>query len=148
MLIILNVATNIILEIIIKGKKLKKPQYGVIEISTFTKKGTVGLRFRDDGRGLQLGKLKQRALESGKWKAEEIEKWNDQQLADLIFNTQAMDKYSTGTPEELAQNIIKFEMMLSGSEVEMLAGQNDDSNKYVSTKRTAIAGNRCSNLNI
>ena len=29
--------------------------------------------------------MKRRALESGKWKAEEIEQWNDQQIADLIF---------------------------------------------------------------
>ena len=68
-------------------KKLKKPRFGIIEISTFARNGNVGLRFRDDGRGLQLDKLKQRAIESGKWAAEEVEQWNDQQLADLIFTS-------------------------------------------------------------
>ena len=66
-------------------QKLQKPEFGVIEISTFTHNGSVGLKFRDDGRGLQLQKLKQRAIESGKWKPEEVDKWDNQQLADLIF---------------------------------------------------------------
>jgi ligand-binding sensor domain-containing protein/signal transduction histidine kinase len=65
--------------------KLKKPEYGVIEISTFTHNGSIGLKFRDDGRGLQLEKLKQRAIESGKWLPEEVEKWDKQKLANLIF---------------------------------------------------------------
>ena len=65
--------------------KLKKPEYGVIEISTFTHNGSIGLKFRDDGHGLQLEKLKQRAIESGKWLPEEVEKWDKQKLADLIF---------------------------------------------------------------
>ena len=47
--------------------------------------GNVGLRFRDDGRGLQLEKLKLRAIESGKWTAEEVEQWDNKKLADLIF---------------------------------------------------------------
>jgi ligand-binding sensor domain-containing protein/signal transduction histidine kinase len=66
-------------------QKLKKPEYGVIKISTFKHNDSVGLKFRDDGRGLQLEKLKQRAIESGKWAPEEVEKWDKQQLADLIF---------------------------------------------------------------
>ncbi|MEJ2055549.1 MAG: ATP-binding protein, partial [Calditrichaceae bacterium] len=66
-------------------QKLKKPEFGIIEISTFTKNGSVGLKFRDDGRGLQLEKLKQRAVESGRWTAAEVAKWDDRQLADLIF---------------------------------------------------------------
>ena len=65
--------------------KLKKPEFGVIEISTFKQNGTVGLKFRDDGRGLQIEKLKQRAINSGKWTAEEVEKWDRQHLAELIF---------------------------------------------------------------
>jgi len=69
----------------VERERLKKPQYGIIEISTFAENGNVGLRFRDDGRGLQLQKLKQRAIESGKWTAGEMENWNDQQLAELIF---------------------------------------------------------------
>ena len=68
-------------------KRLKKPRYGNIEISTFKRNGTIGFRLRDDGRGLQIEELKQRAIRSGKWKVEEIDKWNEQQIADLIFTS-------------------------------------------------------------
>ena len=66
-------------------KKLKKPDYGKIEISTFKKNGYVGFRLRDDGRGLQIEKLKEKAFKSGRWKTEEIEGWSDRQIVDLIF---------------------------------------------------------------
>jgi signal transduction histidine kinase len=66
-------------------KKVKKPQYGIIEISTFKKDGMIGFRLKDDGRGIQTEKLKEKALQSGEWKAEELDKWNDEQLAKLIF---------------------------------------------------------------
>jgi ligand-binding sensor domain-containing protein/signal transduction histidine kinase len=66
-------------------KRLKKPQYGKIEISTFKKNGSIGFRLRDDGRGIQIKKLKEKALQSGKWDKEEIEKWDDNKTAELIF---------------------------------------------------------------
>jgi len=68
-------------------KRLKKPIYGKIEISTFKKNGTVGFRLRDDGRGLQIEKLKERAVQSGKWKTEDIGRWGEKQIADLIFTS-------------------------------------------------------------
>ena len=67
-------------------KKLKKPATGNIELSTFEKNGNIGFRLRDDGRGIQLGKLKEKAIAAGKYDANEIEGWNNKQLADLIFS--------------------------------------------------------------
>jgi ligand-binding sensor domain-containing protein/HPt (histidine-containing phosphotransfer) domain-containing protein len=68
-------------------KRLKKPQYGKIEISTFKKNGSIGFRLRDDGRGIQVKKLKEKALQSGRWDKEEIEKWDDNKIAELIFTS-------------------------------------------------------------
>ncbi|MBN2424544.1 MAG: Hpt domain-containing protein [Calditrichaceae bacterium] len=65
--------------------KLNKPQQGRIEISTFKKDGTIGFRLRDDGSGIKIEKLREMALKTGKWTAEEINGWTDQQVADLIF---------------------------------------------------------------
>ena len=48
-------------------------------------RAAIGFRIRDDGRGIQLDELKAKAIESGKWNAEEINKWNDQKIAELIF---------------------------------------------------------------
>lgn len=66
-------------------KKLKKPQIGKIEISTFKKNGTIGFSLMDDGRGLQLEKLKKVALKSGKWNKNEIDSWSNSRIEELIF---------------------------------------------------------------
>jgi ligand-binding sensor domain-containing protein/signal transduction histidine kinase len=68
-------------------KRLRKPAVGKIEIATFKKDDTIGFRLRDDGRGIQLEKLKEKALQSGKWNANEINKWDTQKVVDLIFTS-------------------------------------------------------------
>lgn len=66
-------------------KKLKKSTNSKIHISTFSNKNTYGFSVRDDGRGLQLDKLKQKAIKSEKWNKSEIDSWDDKQLTQLIF---------------------------------------------------------------
>ena len=67
--------------------RLKKPKTGIIELSTHKHNGTICVRLKDDGRGLQINKLKQRAKESGKWSDHEINSWSDQQAAKIIFES-------------------------------------------------------------
>ena len=70
-----------------RRKKAGKPQKGTIEVTTFKTDECCGFRFRDDGRGLQLKRLKDAASRSSKWKKAEIESWDDKQLQSLIFQT-------------------------------------------------------------
>jgi len=46
-----------------------------------------GFTFRDDGRGLQLDKLRDKARTSGHWSAEEIDSWTNQQVAEVIYKS-------------------------------------------------------------
>jgi tetratricopeptide (TPR) repeat protein len=78
--------------------KLNKEPYGTIEISSFIKNNKFGFTFRDDGRGLQIEKLRKKAKEFGKWDNAEIDRWDDKQTADVIF-TQGI---STSEKAELA----------------------------------------------
>ena len=68
-------------------KHLKKPETGIIKISTFKKNGSIGFRLKDDGRGIQINKLKETAIKSGKWSTDEINSWDDKQIAELIFTS-------------------------------------------------------------
>ena len=43
------------------------------------------LKFKDDVRGLLLDKLREKAKEQGKWSPDEIKKWDDQKLTEIIF---------------------------------------------------------------
>jgi CheY-like chemotaxis protein len=73
----------------------KKNIIGSIELSTFESKSNFGFKLKDDGKGLQIEKLRQMAKSSGKWNQKEIEKWNEEQVAELIF------KQGISTSEEI-----------------------------------------------
>ncbi|MBN2707605.1 MAG: GAF domain-containing protein [Calditrichaceae bacterium] len=66
-------------------KKVKKTLQGKLSLTTFTFDNRIGLKFRDDGRGIQMNKLKEKALADGKWKASELEKWDRSKIVNLIF---------------------------------------------------------------
>jgi len=56
-----------------------------IELKTVSNNGGYIVEVRDDGCGLQLEKIKKRAIELGRWKKNEIEKWDRSRLTDIIF---------------------------------------------------------------
>jgi len=62
----------------------KEPE-AQIELKTELDEENIFICLRDDGRGLQLDKLRDRAILLKKWKQSEIDKWNDQELAETIF---------------------------------------------------------------
>lgn len=66
-------------------KKLKKKPRGKIYLSSQLTDDQFTFRFRDDGRGLQIEKLRERAIESGQCSEKEIEAMNNQEIAELIF---------------------------------------------------------------
>jgi ligand-binding sensor domain-containing protein/HPt (histidine-containing phosphotransfer) domain-containing protein len=66
-------------------RKNNKSEEGTISISTVKKDDYVTIIIRDDGRGLNLDKVKQAAQKSGKWSEEEIAKWDRQQLIEAIY---------------------------------------------------------------
>jgi len=66
-------------------EELGKPPEGVIDISTFKRDNSVDIIIRDDGRGLQLDKIKAKIIKSGKFSSEEIEQWDDKKIAMAIF---------------------------------------------------------------
>ena len=64
-----------------KNKNLK----GNIHISNSVKDHSFILSLKDDGRGLQLERIKQMAIESGMYSAAQINKFTKKQVAELIF---------------------------------------------------------------
>jgi len=67
--------------------KLGKPRTGLIQVRRIAEpgEGQVGLSFRDDGRGLDLERIKARAVERGLLAAEAAASLPDDQAAALIF---------------------------------------------------------------
>jgi CheY-like chemotaxis protein len=102
-------------------KKLKKNTTGIITIETIKDDKTVGFSFRDDGRGIQLSKLKSAAMESGKWQQDEINQWNDQQLTEIIYcsGITTMAKANSGAGRGVGMDIIKNMVDQSGGSIEI-----------------------------
>ena len=62
-----------------------KSSSGSIEICSFSNNGEFSFRFRDDGRGLQIGILREKLIASGKWPDSEIAVWDDDKIAQSIY---------------------------------------------------------------
>lgn len=66
---------------------LKKNPVAKIEIKTLNNDKYFGFTVRDDGRGIQLDKLREKAIASQKWTNDEIGKWTNKELLNLIFKS-------------------------------------------------------------
>ncbi|MCR9143384.1 MAG: ammonium transporter [bacterium] len=62
-----------------------KPAVGTIRLITRILDDSLQLAVKDDGRGLAIEKLREMALESGRWSPEEIAGWSEAQIAKLIY---------------------------------------------------------------
>lgn len=67
-------------------KENNKKETGLIRVSNMVKGNTFIMTYYDDGRGLQLEKLKERALQSGNWREEAVNSWDNNDLAKVIFD--------------------------------------------------------------
>jgi len=88
--IIIQLVRNAIyhgIETVEERSALKKPAKGVIKISNIATDQNIGFTFSDDGRGLQVDKLREKALNSGRWPVDIINNWNDQKIINTIFTT-------------------------------------------------------------
>ncbi|KPK96397.1 hypothetical protein AMJ80_00230 [bacterium SM23_31] len=68
-----------------KRKQSGKPETGVIKVSTKNNRNNYVIRFYDDGQGIELQRLKEKVIESGKWSLIQINGWSDRELLDSIF---------------------------------------------------------------
>ncbi|WP_369018103.1 chemotaxis protein CheA [Thermatribacter velox] len=63
-----------------------KPARGRVLLKAYQEENSVVIMVQDDGRGISLGKLKQKALERGLVKADELEKLSEKEIIDFIFH--------------------------------------------------------------
>ncbi len=62
-----------------------KDPAGIIELSTKMDKDKLQIWIKDDGRGLQIDRLRDRAISLGKWDKDIISKWTDEEITETIF---------------------------------------------------------------
>ncbi len=65
--------------------RLGKPPAGTIALSCEPNGQGVDLVFRDDGRGISLDAIRQSAITSGRYSADELDQWDDRRILGLMF---------------------------------------------------------------
>ncbi len=90
-------------------EKAGKPAVGHITLSTEKKVDRIWLIYQDDGRGLNISKLKKKALNLNLGSQQEIDNWDHEQLVNLIFqpNFSTADKVSMHSGRGVGMDIIK-----------------------------------------
>jgi len=102
-------------------KRAGKNSKGRIEISSFKHNGSFGFRLIDDGRGIQVDKLRKKAMESGKWSEAEIRSWSDQEAAEIIFQTgiSTLESVNLVAGRGVGMDLVKEKIESIGGEVNL-----------------------------
>jgi chemotaxis protein histidine kinase CheA len=66
-------------------KKAKKKPQGSISLSSKVEDNDLLISYNDDGSGLNIEKIRSKAIETGKWKKDDLKNWSDDQIAKLIL---------------------------------------------------------------
>lgn len=90
-------------------KRLGKSPKGLLRISAWHSGGRVVIEIEDDGRGIDVDKLKQKALEKGLVTKEEMQGWDQRDILDLLcspgFSTQGTATSVSG--RGMGMNVVK-----------------------------------------
>ncbi len=65
--------------------KAGKPPQGVLTLRAYHEGGQVNIEIADDGAGIDVSRLKRKALENGLLRSEQVDKLNDREALSLIF---------------------------------------------------------------
>ncbi len=108
--------------------KNSKDAKGTIILSSFKNEFIFGFKFMDDGRGLQIDKLREKARKSGRWTDEQIDSWSDQEVAQTIFvsGISTLEKANLIAGRGVGMDLIKDKVEKAGGRIEI----NFETDKY------------------
>lgn len=101
--------------------KLNKPALGKIEISSNVRGDSFCVTYRDDGRGIQVNKLKHLSVNSGKYKPDDVEKWSQEKLINTIFGAgiSTADTVSKAAGRGVGMGLIKEKLDSYNGKIEI-----------------------------
>lgn len=107
-------------------KALKKSKNGRITITGKIRNNNFILIYEDDGRGIDVNRLKKQALSSGRWSESEINKWKAKELLDSIYvqGISTADSADETGGRGVGMNIIKQKIDKIGGHIEIETKQN------------------------
>jgi two-component system chemotaxis sensor kinase CheA len=98
-----------------------KPEVGVIKLNAYHEGGHIIIEISDDGRGLNLQKIKEKAIANGLASEAEIESMSEQQIAQFIFRAglSTAEKVTSVSGRGVGMDVVRTNIEQIGGTVEL-----------------------------
>ncbi len=98
-----------------------KPEVGIVKLNAYHEGGHIIIEISDDGRGLNLGKIKAKALANGLASEADLEAMTDQQIAQFIFKAglSTAEKVTAVSGRGVGMDVVKTNIEKIGGTVEL-----------------------------
>jgi len=102
-------------------KKVGKPEVGKIVLNAFHEGGHIIIEIADDGRGLGIQRIKNKAISNGLATESEIEQMSDQQIAQFIFRAgfSTAEKVTSVSGRGVGMDVVKTNIEKIGGTIEL-----------------------------
>ncbi len=112
-------------------KDLGKSETGQIVLSAYHQGGYIIIELSDDGKGLDLGRIKQKCLELELIKPDELEKMTEKQIATLIFRPgfSTAEKVTNVSGRGVGMDVVRNNIELIGGIID-LSTQKGEGSKF------------------
>jgi two-component system chemotaxis sensor kinase CheA len=106
-------------------KKAGKPERGTIRLNAYHEGGTITIEITDDGRGLDYGAIRRKAVERGVASEAEIERMSDAQIAKFIFHPgfSTAKAVTAVSGRGVGMDVVKTNIELIGGTIEIRSEQ-------------------------
>ncbi|MDA1091388.1 MAG: chemotaxis protein CheA, partial [Proteobacteria bacterium] len=102
-------------------KAAGKPEKGIIELRAFHEGGHIIIEIEDDGRGLNMDRIRVKCLENGLATDAELENMSDQQIQQFIFNAgfSTAEKVTSISGRGVGMDVVRTNIEKIGGTVEL-----------------------------
>ncbi len=110
-----------------------KPDFGTITLSSYHEGGHIIIEIADDGRGLNIDKIKEKAISNGLATESELEGMSEQQIAMFIFKAgfSTADKVTSVSGRGVGMDVVKTNIEKIGGSIEVKTKLGKGSTFYI-----------------
>jgi two-component system chemotaxis sensor kinase CheA len=98
-----------------------KPETGVIKLNAFHEGGHIIIEISDDGRGLNIARIREKAIQNGLASEAELDNMNEQQIAQFIFKAgfSTAEKVTSVSGRGVGMDVVRTNIERIGGTVEL-----------------------------
>ncbi|WP_337995949.1 chemotaxis protein CheW [Oleispirillum naphthae] len=102
-----------------------KPETGVISLNAYHEGGHIIIEIADDGRGLNVSRIRQKVVESGLASEAELDGMNDQQVSQFIFRAgfSTAEKVTSVSGRGVGMDVVRTNIEKIGGTIELKTAQ-------------------------